>query len=366
MPKKSTKTFTNRTIPLCLTALAKCFRLVPIFAIGVSSYISFIDSVIANDRTQRGGYDPVFLGAPHSLMDAPIFIAEKKGYFAEERIQLNPKKFSTLSEMTALLVSGQLDVGVGSVSAGIVNAAAQGIPIKVVAGKGSTPPGYGYPFVLASGLDIESFRSASGLKGARIGTSTPGGTIEVIWARYLQMRGLGWNDVQRVTLGMPDQVVLFSNGGINASLMLEPFASRVVANGHGRIVQYSDEILPNLQAGVVAYGGPFMSKRREVGIAFMRAYLRASADFVKAISETGWTGPNADEVIAIVAEFTSVPPEVVRRIKPQYLHADGSLDVDSIDTSIDLWRWIGRVTNKDVRAADIVDLTFLEQARRSK
>ena len=304
----------------------------------------------------------VKLGAPHSLMDAPVFIAAAKGYLRDEGLRLQTSKFATLSVMTALLVNGQLDVGLGSASAGIVNAVAQGINVRVVAGKGATPPGYGYPFVVASKWTPEQLRNPQAFKGARIGTTTPGGTIEVMWAKLLQDSGLGWNDIQKITLGMPDQAALFSKGEIDASVLLEPFASRVVAEKDGWVWKYSDEVIPDLQAGVVAYGGPFIEKRRDVGQAFMRAYRRGCADFAAAVTKDGWSGAKAEEIIPIVAAYTSVPPEIVRKIKPQYIDPAGGLNVHTIDTSIALWRWIGRVKDKNITAGDIVDLSFLKAA----
>lgn len=305
----------------------------------------------------------VRVGAPFSFTDAPIFIADELGFFREEGIEIEVTRFATLSDQTALLAAGDLDVGLGSVSAGIVNAVGQGTPIKIVAGKGSSPEGYGYPVIGATEL-IESgqLTRPADVQGMRVGTATPGGTIEAIWAKLLQEAGLEWTDIEPIALGMPEQVALFSNGGIDASLMLEPFASQVIDKGDGSLWMTSDEIIPDLQAGVVAYGGPFIEENRETGVAFMRAYLRGAEVFSQAVTEEGFTGEKADEVLPIVSKYTDTPEDVIRTIKTQYISPDGAVNVESIDISIEMWRWIGRVTDAQIAARDIVDMSFVEEA----
>ena len=88
-----------------------------------------------------------------AVSDAPFFIADKKGYFAQEGIRVT---FSVLREMIAPLGTGQLDVGGTSTSAGLFNAVERGINIKIVADKGSTPPGYGYQPILVRKDLVES------------------------------------------------------------------------------------------------------------------------------------------------------------------------------------------------------------------
>ena len=50
--------------------------------------------------------------------------------------------------MVAPLGTGQLDAGAGSASAGLYNAVARGIKIKIVADKASSAPGYGATKIL--------------------------------------------------------------------------------------------------------------------------------------------------------------------------------------------------------------------------
>src|SRR5258708_26888609 len=83
----------------------------------------------------------VTVGAASTTSDAPIYIADKKGYFREEGLEAKVTNFRSAADMVAPLGIGQLDAGAGSASAGLYNAMLQGIKIKIVADKASSAPG---------------------------------------------------------------------------------------------------------------------------------------------------------------------------------------------------------------------------------
>ena len=86
----------------------------------------------------------VRVGIAQASSDVGLYLAEKKGYFKAEGLNVTFVPFDSGARMVAPLGAGQLDVGAGSAAAGFYNAVARGIPIKIVADKGSTPPGYGF------------------------------------------------------------------------------------------------------------------------------------------------------------------------------------------------------------------------------
>src|SRR5207248_6849094 len=92
--------------------------------------------------------------------DAGLYIADEKGYFKEQGIDVDWVDFATAAEATAPLGAGQLDIGVGAVGAGLFNAMARGIDIRLVADKAATSadPRTG----LASSLALAAHRESAG------------------------------------------------------------------------------------------------------------------------------------------------------------------------------------------------------------
>ena len=77
-----------------------------------------------------------------------FFIADKKGYFKAEGLAATMTSFASAAKMIAPLGTGQLDVGGGTVAAGLYNAVERGINIKIVADKASIKDGYEYSTLL--------------------------------------------------------------------------------------------------------------------------------------------------------------------------------------------------------------------------
>jgi NitT/TauT family transport system substrate-binding protein len=88
---------------------------------------------------------PVTVGATNAASDAPIYVADKKGYFSDEGLAVTVTNFRSAADMVAPLGTGELDAGAGSPSAGLYNAVLRGVRIKIVADKASSPPATGRP-----------------------------------------------------------------------------------------------------------------------------------------------------------------------------------------------------------------------------
>ena len=104
------------------------------------------------------GAQTVTVGTAGTISDAPIYIADRKGFFAAEGIDVKVIEFRSASDMVAPLGAGGLDVGAGSAGASLNNAVARGIRIKIVADKASSPPGYGATKILVRKDLIDSGR----------------------------------------------------------------------------------------------------------------------------------------------------------------------------------------------------------------
>ena len=122
----------------------------------------------------------VKVAVTNSATDVGFFIAHKKGYYAREGIDAEFVVFDSAARMIAPLASGELDVGAGGISAGLYNAVARGIDIRMVADKNSTPPGRASTKLLIRKELIDSgrYRTLPDIKGMKLANSAPGGSGE--------------------------------------------------------------------------------------------------------------------------------------------------------------------------------------------
>src|SRR4051794_37873859 len=89
-----------------------------------NQFIAAIGAVVMTGFFSHAQAATVRIGIVNSSSDAPMFIAEKRGYFKQEGIEPEFVKFDTAAKMIAPLGYGQLDVGGGGVSAGLYNSVA--------------------------------------------------------------------------------------------------------------------------------------------------------------------------------------------------------------------------------------------------
>jgi NitT/TauT family transport system substrate-binding protein len=310
------------------------------------------------------GQETVRVGIVNASSDVGFFIADRKGYFRQEGISVAFTAFDSAAKMIVPLGVGQLEVGGGSPSAGLYNAVARGIAIKIVADKGSTPPGYGFqPLLVRKDLvDSGRYKSLKDLRGMKIAGSAPGSASTSTLNEALKRGGLKYTDVERVFMGFPQHVVALQNKAVDAAMTTEPSATRAVQSRAAVRVMGDDEIYPNHQLAVVLYGGGFAKSRPEVARRFMRAYLKGVRDYNDALKDGRLAGSNADEVIAILTQSTAIrDPGVFRAIHAQGCNPNGRVHQPSLENDLEFFK-SEKLIEGSVSVSQVIDHSFVDWA----
>jgi NitT/TauT family transport system substrate-binding protein len=306
----------------------------------------------------------VTVGATSSTSDAPIYIADKQGYFRAEGLDVKVVNFRSAADMVAPLGAGQIEAGAGSASAGLYNAVARGIAIKIVADKASSPPGYGGTKILVRKDHVESgrYREIKDLKGMKFAMNAPGVSNTSTLNTLLKSVGLKYSDVETVDMPLPDHVAALKNRSVDASGSVEPGPALAVRSGDAVVIKSDDEILPNHQIAVLLYAEDFARKQPEAAKKFMRAYIRAVRFYNGALKDGRLDGPNADAVIAILSEATPIKSrDIYKLITPTGMNPDGRVNKASLAYDLAFYAEQGLVKGA-VNLDDVVDGTFVEAA----
>jgi NitT/TauT family transport system substrate-binding protein len=316
-----------------------------------------------SSRARAADLVTVRVGAAQTTSDAQIFIAEKKGYFADEGIRIAITNFASAANMVAPLGAGQLDVGAGSVSAGLYNAVGRGIKIKVVADKSSSPPGYGPTQIVVRKDLVESgrYKTPIDLKGFRFAMNGPGVSNTSTLNTLLTSVGLKYSDVSTVNLSFPDHFLAYQNKSVDAGASAEPIVTAAVKAGIGVVVKRDDEIDPYHQLANILYSQSF-ADNKDVADRFMRAYLRGVRYYNKALKNGRYAGETADEVIAILVENSNVKDAaLLREITPNGCDPDGRVNVASLKRDLAFYASQGLIESA-INVDDIVDTSFIDAA----
>lgn len=309
--------------------------------------------------------DEIRVGVNGVVSDVVFYIAQSRGFFAEQKIKLQMISFDSGPKMIAPLGTGQLDVVAGAASAGLFNAVARGVDIKIVADKGSMGPGRNYmPLLVRKDLvDSGKVKSFADLKSLKVGEAGQGGSPGSTLNEALKKGGLSYADVDHVYLGYPQQVAAFTNKAIDAAITTEPSATMAVKSGVA--VRFSDDTLyPNQQVAVLLYSGDFIRKQRDTAQRFMIAYLKAARVYNDAVTPGHLTGPGSDDVIKLISENMALKDaDLLKQMIPNGIDPDGKVDLPSLENDLKFYRDQGYL-ERPVKADAVLDASFAENAVR--
>ena len=85
------------------------------------SALACVAAIVLAARLPVDAADTVKLGDQPAISNVSIYIAMEKGYFRQHGITLETERLASASKMTVRLATGQIDVSVGSLSAGLFN-----------------------------------------------------------------------------------------------------------------------------------------------------------------------------------------------------------------------------------------------------
>lgn len=294
------------------------------------------------------------------LTQAPVYIAQEKGLFKQEGLDVElvlTRGAST--EILPLFVRGDVDVAMIGPSAAIFNAVAEGIAFQIVADGGRIDPASGgdlYVLLVRKDLwDGGKFRTLADLKGKTIGFGARGTTLAVMMYRALEQAGLRESDVTIKWLTNPaDMTAALVNKAVDANAMMVPTHLPLVDNGTAVVWKEGRDLAPGLQGLTLVYGERFLRGHPDAARRFLRAYLRAVRWYLEELR-----GKN-EELITLSAKWTKMDPATIRKASWPYFSPNGHPNVEDIEKQQELWRRLGLVKNR-VDLARVVDGAILAE-----
>jgi NitT/TauT family transport system substrate-binding protein len=303
----------------------------------------------------RAQSETVKLGDLAAISNAAIYIAIEKGFFKEQGVITEISNFASAAKQVPALVAGELEVSVGSASAGLFNAVAQQAPFRIVADKGQAREGFGFSLLtvrkdLVDSGQVKSFRD---LKGKKIAILAKGNVQHYLVGKMAEEVGLTINDVELTFLNAPNQVTAFETKAIDAAYAVEPWPARFAERGVAVRFRTPEQVkgLGPVQIGVIIYAGKFIKERKPVAQRWMNAYLKAAELFHN-------KGTKDPEIAAILEKYTKVPAKVIQAAIPPYQDPNGRPLVENL---ADQAQWFARNgMQQKINIDNALDLSFLK------
>jgi NitT/TauT family transport system substrate-binding protein len=284
----------------------------------------------ADSAKPAAGQQPVTpatvkVGNVSSLLFAPLYVAQEKGYFAEQQLTVQLETIQAGQDAMVFLANGQLDFVLAGYSAALFNAVGRGMDVKVIAPMGIQPK-QGDPSPLMVRADLVksgAVKSVKDLKGKKIAsTGGNGATGSYLAARRLAKVGLTLADVEIVNVAVQDQEAALVNKAVDAAIMNEPYSSKTIADGAGTPVDAG--VLAGTNASGLLTSGTMLKDKNDVVVRFTTALMKAARDMQGDKFKS-------DENIKAFQKYTNLKPEQLKQVVPYDFDPNFSIEIPKQD-----------------------------------
>jgi NitT/TauT family transport system substrate-binding protein len=254
---------------------------------------------------------------------APLYIGIDKGFFAQEKLRIEPQVGEGGNQIITTIVSGDNQFGFIGVLPAIV-ARSKGLPIKVVSANDQGAKEQQDSFqvlMVAKGSPVED---AKDLAGKTIAVNALKGVAEVSIKASLAKQGVDPGSIKLLEVPFPEMPAALEDGRVDAILATEPFLTQVLEAGGRQVDAPFESIAPDLINGVYVTSEEYIDKNPDVVDRFVRAMNR-SVEYAAA---------HPDEVRGSLPAFTAIKPALAEEIRLPSL--DAEIDRGSIELNADL------------------------------
>ena len=273
------------------------------------------------------------LGIMGSIDAVPLVIAQEKGYFKEEGINLELQIFNAAKDRDAALQANELD-GVLADEVAISIYQNSEIDMKIT---GSTNGSW----TLVAGKD-SGVTSVEDLKGKKVGISEK--TMIDYLAYYIATtNGMEGSDIEKVAIpAMPARLEALRNNQIDAAILPAPFNDTAVSEGGVEITKiYNKDIM----ISVTAFLQDVINSNEEAIKGFYRAYSKS----INYLNET-----DIKEYEDVIIKTVGYPEEMRGKIQIPEFTENYLPTAERVQKVFD-WSKDNGIIEKELNAKDIIN-----------
>jgi NitT/TauT family transport system substrate-binding protein len=299
------------------------------------------------------------VGAIGAVSDAGIFIAQDKGFFRDEGLDVEIISFKAAPQILPALATGEVQVSGSAVTPALFNAFARRIGMKLVADKGQVAKGFGFAAIAIRSDLADTIKDFKDLKGRKFAVMGKGVSSTAQLGKALELGGIKPNEVELVELGLPEMVVALGNKAIDGATLLEPFITFATAKQVAIRWKGMEDFLPFVgQNGVIIYAQKFAEDQPEAAKRWMVAYLKGTRAYLDAVVK----GIDRDAVNAILAKNTGVKDlSLLAKMAPTGFDPNGHMEAKSLEADQD---WFLKLGLQQGRAdlSKVIDYQYVDYA----
>ena len=239
-------------------------------------FVIFVLLTFASSSWPAAARTKIIVVVPHRILFTvalPVYIAQDKGFYRENNIDVDAVFTRGGGENVQAVVSGDAQIGLGTGTLAVISAFVKKAPIKIAAAEITGMDAFWY--VLAN----TPMRKLEDLAGKKVAYSRPGASSHMaVLGIADQIKAKGLKPAEPVSLGgIPEVYTAVRTGQTDAGWSVAPFQLDKVEKGELRVVVRGEEInaMKEISARVHFTNNDFAAKNPDAVRGFFRAQQRA-------------------------------------------------------------------------------------------
>jgi NitT/TauT family transport system substrate-binding protein len=238
---------------------------------------------------------------------APVHLGIEKGFFAEEGLDIEIRVAQGGAAGLPQVIGGDVQIGFSNTPS-LFSAAAEGLPVEIVAPAGGSPRARAGKEDTDQGAVMvkadSPIRRYADLAGRTVAVNTLGNVLDVTLNAALEEHGVDPDRVERLEVPFPDMLPALDDGQVDAVFVTPPFGTIALSEGYRAVGFPFRDVRPDL-----VFAGYFVSREwAEDNPAVLERFLAALRQSML------YAASHERETRKAITEFTGLPEDLAAEV----------------------------------------------------
>lgn len=232
---------------------------------------------------------------------APLYLGIEKGFFADERLRIEPQVAQAGSALVPSVLSGEAQFAFGNVVSVLI-AGDKGLPIRIIAQGAQAGPGPSSRYEAVITSKRSGIRKPADLAGKTVAVNALDNIGGLMISGALEKLGVDSGRVRYTEIPFPEVNAAVDAGRVDAAYQTEPFLTQARRDGHRVVLEQYPTLAPKVPIAAYFTSERYMQEHPEIVQRF-RSAMNRSLQYAAA---------HEREARAIVPTFTKIPSALAR------------------------------------------------------
>ncbi|TWH00576.1 NitT/TauT family transport system substrate-binding protein [Mesorhizobium sp. J18] len=309
--------------------------------------------------------DKINVGILSLASHSPSIIAEERGYYAEQGLEVEFVSFQAAQPMAVAIASGDVDFGLTAISGGLISLADKGV-IKVVGGALQEYDDIeGQKVIVSKKAHDEGVKTPADLKGRTFGITTTGSSFHYMAHKIADKEGFDRAEIKLKPLQkVPAVIAALKSGQIDAWSIQPNIADNLTSGPDVVEIGSISDYIPNYQVTTVFTSTANATDKQDLVKRFLAALSKGIADYNAAFVDKTMSEEDTAELVKAIHKYlyTDQPLEKADpqiRAGAMRFNENARMNVASIEDQLEWFKSEGLVP-EGVTMDKLVDTSFVE------